>query len=271
MHLVALLSLPFLEVIDMKKLIQNKLKHIESEYNVQIVYACESGSRAWEFASPDSDYDVRFIYVRPFSEYIRLDGTRDVIEYEINDVYDINGWDLQKMFRLLYKHNPVIFEWADSPVVYKTSSEWEKIKAVLPEYTSKKSMLYHYLAMMKHNLFAYFKTDYVLLKKYLYVLRPLLACRWVMNNSAPPPVSFLKLCDAVLPKELEEDIARLLEVKRQMVEKSVSPRIKALDDFITDQLEQIETVLSVMPKEVPYSWEKLNQLFAEIVMERRKK
>ena len=252
----------------MKDLIQRKLEQVESEYNVRIIYACESGSRAWEFASPDSDYDVRFIYVRPLVEYLRLESTRDVIEYEINDVYDINGWDLQKMFRLLHKHNPVIFEWADSQVVYRTSPEWDKVKALMSEYTSKKSMLYHYLAMMKKNYFAYFKTDSVVLKKYLYVLRPLLACRWVLENPTPPPVSFLKLCDAVLPKELKEDVAKLLAAKKKMSEKAFGPRILAFDEFITDQLGQIENVLNVMPKETPFGWEKLNRLFAEIIMEK---
>ena len=88
---------------------------------MRIIYACESGSRAWGFASADSDYDVRFVYVRKAADYLRLEKTRDVIEYELNDVYDINGWDVQKLLRLLSKPNPVIFEWADSPIVYRSS------------------------------------------------------------------------------------------------------------------------------------------------------
>ena len=87
----------------MRELIISKLKQIEKDYNVRVLLAVESGSRAWGFASPDSDYDVRFIYVRPEKEYLRLEDVRDVIELPINDELDINGWDLQKTLRLLYR------------------------------------------------------------------------------------------------------------------------------------------------------------------------
>ena len=98
----------------MEKLICSKLHEIEKENNVKILLAVESGSRAWGFASPDSDYDVRFIYVRPKDDYLRLENVRDVIELPIDDVLDINGWDLQKTLRLLYKSNPTLFEWFSS-------------------------------------------------------------------------------------------------------------------------------------------------------------
>ena len=87
-----------------------KLHEIEKTENVRILLAVESGSRAWGFASPDSDYDVRFIYVRPKEDYLRLEKIRDVIELPLDDVLDINGWDLQKALRLLYKSNPTLFE-----------------------------------------------------------------------------------------------------------------------------------------------------------------
>ena len=102
----------------MRELIISKLKQIEKDYNVRVLLAVESGSRAWGFASPDSDYDVRFIYVRPETEYLRLEAVRDVIELPVNDELDINGWDLQKTLRLLYRSNPTLFEWFSSPIVY---------------------------------------------------------------------------------------------------------------------------------------------------------
>ena len=106
--------------------IKEKLSQIEARENIRIIYACESGSRAWGFASPDSDYDVRFIFVRPVEDYLRVKELPDYIDAELNEVYDINGWDLKKFFKQLYKSNPVIFEWADSPIVYRTSEEWER-------------------------------------------------------------------------------------------------------------------------------------------------
>ena len=97
--------------------IKEKLFQIEQRENIRILYACESGSRAWGFASPDSDYDVRFVFVRPIEDYLRVEELPDYINAELNEVYDINGWDLKKFFKQLYKSNPVIFEWADSPIV----------------------------------------------------------------------------------------------------------------------------------------------------------
>ena len=103
----------------MRKKIKEQLRRIEDAENIKILLAVESGSRAWGFASPDSDYDVRFVYIRSLEDYLRLDAIRDVIELPIDDVLDINGWDLQKTLRLLHKSNPTLFEWFSSPIVYK--------------------------------------------------------------------------------------------------------------------------------------------------------
>lgn len=95
----------------MRKVIIEKLQQIEKQENVRILHAVESGSRAWGFESPDSDFDVRFIYVRPRDYYLKLEQTRDVLEFPINDLLDVNGWDLQKALRLLHRSNPSVFEW----------------------------------------------------------------------------------------------------------------------------------------------------------------
>ena len=108
----------------MRETILEKLDEIEKRENIKILHCIESGSRAWGFASPDSDYDVRFIYVRPKEFYLRLDKTRDVIEWQLDDTLDINGWDLQKPLRLLHSSTPTLFEWNNSPIVYKTMPEW---------------------------------------------------------------------------------------------------------------------------------------------------
>ena len=131
----------------MKDLIVSELKKIEAEYNVRILLAVESGSRAWGFASPDSDYDVRFIYVRPKEDYLRLEEVRDVIELPINDELDINGWDLQKALRLLYKSNPTLFEWFSSPIVYMETAFADRFRSIMTEYFSSKKSLYHYISI----------------------------------------------------------------------------------------------------------------------------
>lgn len=123
----------------MFKEIQVKLKEIEEKEHVRILHCVESGSRAWGFASPDSDYDVRFIYVRRSEDYLRLEKTRDVIEWQLDDTLDINGWDLQKALRLLYRSNPTLFEWNNSPVIYKTTPEWQEISQMISRFFVDKS------------------------------------------------------------------------------------------------------------------------------------
>ena len=103
--------------------IKQKLIEMGKTENIKILHCVESGSRAWGFPSPDSDYDVRFIYVRPKEFYLRLNKTRDVIEWQLDETLDINGWDLQKALRLLHNSNPTLFEWKNSPIVYRTSED----------------------------------------------------------------------------------------------------------------------------------------------------
>ena len=166
----------------MQNVIEEQLKEIEEKENVKIIYCVESGSRAWGFASPDSDYDVRFIYVRNKEDYLKLNKNRDVIEWRLDDVLDINGWDIQKALRLLYKSNPTLIEWSMSPIVYKTTPQWEKISGIVSQYFLEKTGVYHYLSMAKGNYREYLKTDEVKLKKYFYVIRPILACKWILDK-----------------------------------------------------------------------------------------
>lgn len=98
--------------------VNKDLLAIEQAYNVKILYACESGSRACGFGSPDSDYEIRFIYVNKFLWYLTIKETRDVIECPIIDELDMNGWDLHKALRLLQMNNPTLLEWLQSPIVY---------------------------------------------------------------------------------------------------------------------------------------------------------
>ncbi|MCL2162700.1 MAG: nucleotidyltransferase domain-containing protein, partial [Betaproteobacteria bacterium] len=154
----------------MKEIIQKHLMEIEQKENVKILFAIESGSRAWGFASPDSDYDVRFIYVRPVAEYLKLEKRRDVIEYMLTDELDINGWDIDKALKLLRTSNPTFFEWSNSPIVYKQTDFFKKLNRIKNKYFYCKTGLYHYLNMATGNYREYLKKDEVKLKKYFYVL-----------------------------------------------------------------------------------------------------
>ena len=245
--------------------IKAKLSQIEQQKNIRILYACESGSRAWGFASPDSDYDVRFIYVRPLSDYLKVKAVPDFLECELNEVYDINGWDLKKFFKQLYKSNPVIFEWANSPIVYRETPEWERIKTVMNDYVLQVEMLHHYRGMAKSNVRSNFATSEVVLKKYLYVLRPVLACLWLMQKHTVPPTEFSKLVDEVLPVELKVSVDELLAVKMKSGEKEKGERIPQIDSFIETKLN--EATMFPVSKEEQENYGKLDNLFLEIVQQ----
>ena len=224
--------------------ILERLAILEQTHAVRILYACESGSRAWGFASPDSDYDVRFIYVRPRDEYLRIDleHRRDVIECPIEGVFDINGWDWRKALQLMGKGNPPLFEWLHSPIIYRAEPGFcEALQALTPDYYAPLSCAWHYLHMARGNYREYLQGDRVRLKKYLYVLRPLLAIRWLESGRGVVPMPFRALVATLLPAgEVRDAIERLLVAKQSSGELAWGPRIPALSDWIAAELERLE-------------------------------
>ena len=249
----------------MKKLIAEKLKEIETHENVRILHCIESGSRAWGFASPDSDYDVRFIYVRPKEHYLRLDKTRDVIEWQLDDTLDINGWDIQKALTLLYKSNPTLFEWNASPIVYKTTDDWQQVATIINRYFVAKSGLYHYLNTAKTNYREYLKGEIVRLKKYFYVLRPLLACKWILSEGTPPPMEFQTLAEKHLDKSIAADVEILLDLKMNSPEITTGKRFDRVNDYLDRTISEIDATLAQIPLERDRSWNELNELFLKIL------
>lgn len=248
-----------------QEIIPAKLKEIEARENIRVIHCVESGSRAWGFASPDSDYDVRFIYVRPIEYYLRLDKTRDVIEWQLDETLDINGWDLQKALRLLHSSNPTLFEWNNSPIVYKTTPEWAEISAIIGHFFQKKAGLYHYLSTAKKNYREYLKGDMVKLKKYFYVLRPILACRWILENQTPPPMLFSALADACLDEALVPAVTDLLRLKMETPEIGLGPRIGIINDYLDASIEEVDRLIQAIPGDEKVTWDELNRLFLEAV------
>ena len=164
--------------------VRNELARVESERQVRVLFACESGSRAWGFASRDSDYDVRFLYVHRRDWYLSVEDRRDVIEEPIADDLDVSGWELRKALRLLRKSNPPLLEWLKSPVVYRHDPVFAaEFGALATEFYSPRRCFAHYLHMAFGNWRDYLRDrEEVSLKKYLYVFRPLLACRWIERH-----------------------------------------------------------------------------------------
>lgn len=249
----------------MVEVIKQKLLEVEQKENVRILHCVESGSRAWGFASPDSDYDVRFIYARPLEYYLRLEKTRDVIEWQLDETLDINGWDIQKALRLLHSSNPTLFEWNLSPIVYATTKEWESISAVMNEYFKSKSGLYHYLSTAKRNYREYLKGDVVRLKKYFYVLRPILACKWILEYSAPPPMLFSQLSERYLSGELKVAVQKLLDLKVNSPETKTGEKIDILNEYLDSMIEELDKTIATLPSDNTLSYAKLNEIFLNIV------
>ncbi len=250
----------------METRIRAKLSEIEEREHVRILHAVESGSRAWGFASPDSDYDVRFIYVREPEFYLRLNKTRDVIEWQLDDTLDINGWDLSKALQLLHKSNPTLFEWNSSPIVYHTTTEWEKIAAIIERYFVAKSGLYHYLSTAKSNYREHLKGETVKYKKYFYVLRPLLACKWILDRGTPPPMLFSELMDAYLEDALISDVEELLRLKMTFPEIGEGKRLDLVNAYIDRTIAEIEEEIKRLPTTYDNGWEELNEVFRSYIL-----
>lgn len=249
----------------MKDIILRELKKIEEQENVKIIMAIESGSRAWGFASPDSDYDVHFIYVRKEEDYLKLEKTRDVIEWKLDDVLDINGWDIKKALQLLHNSNPTVFEWCASPIIYWETEEFAWLKNILPQYFSVKKSLYHYWHTSETHYKTHLLNDEVNIKKYFYALRPLLAAKWILDKRSAPPMLFEELVEEELKMELVPEVNRLLALKKTLPEMGKAPRIQIINDYIERELREIKVAAEGI-EEQAVEWDGLNKLFLRILV-----
>ena len=252
---------------EIRKTIESDLDRFEREENVEILHAVESGSRAWGFASTDSDYDVRFIYRHPAPWYLSVLPKRDVLEYPIDNLLDYSGWDLKKTLFLLNKSNPVLFEWLNSPIVYKKNDSFlDTMTEVSRGYFSPIATIYHYLHMAGNNYREYLKRDRVKIKKYFYVLRPILACAWIEKKKGPPPMEFDTLLNELLPSgPLREIVDELLVRKKSGVEMGEEEKIPELNNYIEKSVTRFEEMAaSFDPAQKPDA-EELNKAFREIL------
>ncbi|MBP5607265.1 MAG: nucleotidyltransferase domain-containing protein [Lachnospiraceae bacterium] len=250
---------------DIVKEINEKLDEIEAKENVRILHAIESGSRAWGFASPDSDYDVRFIYARRREDYLRLDEPRDVIEWQLDDVLDINGWDLKKALKQFARGNATLFEWSGSPIVYRTTDEWNRIREVSKQYFSEKSAVYHYYGTANSTYQEYLQGDTVRYKKYFYALRPLLAAEYIEKYHAAPPVLFDDLLKLDLEPELRMAIDELLEAKKRTTEKEKNPQMPVIKKYIEDEIKRQKAIADELADDHNKDWSALDKVFIETI------
>ncbi|MBU2776386.1 nucleotidyltransferase domain-containing protein [Acidithiobacillus sp. CV18-2] len=218
--------------------IEDRLRGVESAHGVRILYACESGSRACGFPSPDSDYDVRFIYARPLSEYLRVNPGRDVVELPIKGDLDISGWDLRKALQLMLKGNQAIFEWLFSPVVYRSHSAFLKeCRHVSTRAYRRRAALGHYFGIASRIAAEHLHTDDAPIKKVLYVLRTMLAGRWAAENPEPPPISMdLLVAGTLMEAAIRQEIMDILKAKQSAMERETIHLSKDMTGFIYQSL-----------------------------------
>ena len=249
-----------------EELIRDQLDQIERSEGVRVLHAVESGSRSWGFVSPDSDYDVRFIYVRTPQDYLTLRPRRkDTIEWVVDETLDICGWDLSKALQLAYKGNLFLFEWAISPVVYRSTSDWGEVWKTVQPYFSPKAALHSYYGIAYNTYQTFLKGERVRYKKYLYALRPLLAYAYIAAYESQPPVAFDQLAAAAAPDELRPALDDLLAAKVHMCEKDEGPRIAAIDAYVESALRRYEKLAAEYPDDGDRAWEPLDAVFLQVL------
>jgi len=259
------------EVLQLREHILSVLEQIEEEYDVKILYACESGSRAWGFPSKESDYDIRFIYIHKKEWYLSIDQRRDVLEVPKHDklsipvdkLLDLNGWELTKALRLFRKSNPPLLEWLHSNIVYyQAFSAINTMQELESQIFSPISGIHHYLKMAKGNYRDYLNREEVKIKRYFNIFRPLLAAKWIEKHNEFPPNGFNQLIEDLLPTgEIRKIIDDLIKQKMAGEVLALNPRTEVINPFLEHEIEHLEQYVKDVLVDIPDPTELLNQLF----------
>ena len=247
--------------------VREALAQVKADRDVRVLFACESGSRAWGFASRDSDYDVRFLYVHQREWYLSVEDRRDVVELPLADGLDVSGWELRKALRLLRKSNPPLLEWLRSPVVYQYDPAFvAQFGALATEFYSPRRCFRHCLHMAYGNWRDYLSDrQLVSLKKYFYVFRPLLACRWIERLGSQVPMQFARLVDGVLYETVVRNAIDELVARKQAGEElDVAPAVAVLSHFVEHELARLERLAD--PDDAVGDVETLNGFFRDYAL-----
>jgi uncharacterized protein len=257
----------------MKEHILEIIKQIELDYPVKVLFACESGSRAWGFPSMGSDYDVRFLYVHRVEWYLSIDQKRDVIEIPrndkisipINQLLDTSGWELRKALKLLRKSNPPLLEWLFSDIqYYEKYSTASKMRSLAHKIFSINSCILHYLNMAKGNYQTYLTRPNTNIKKYFYVLRPLLAAKWIEKYQTMPPIKFQDLLNDLIPeRELMSQVEELMSRKMAGEELMEGPKVERILAFLETEINRLEMTVKNFTTPFEDPTEELNLIFRE--------
>jgi predicted nucleotidyltransferase len=250
---------------EMQTRILAELDGVERNHAVAIMLAVESGSRAWGFPSLDSDYDVRFLYLRSREAYLSVFPAPDVIAHALDAVLDVNGWDLQKALRLMAGSNPTLLEWLTSPLRYRPAAaaatrllELARATAHLP------SFAYHYDRLARRSFTDIQAAESVRLKTYCYALRAALALAWIREQQSPPPMDLPSLREGVSVAASVRGVTdELIGRKAKATEKDLGARIPELDRMMAEIL--AEPAIRPQPIDRPEVRAEIDQAFLEIL------
>ena len=247
--------------------VKDVLIRVAKEQGFSVLLAVESGSRAWGFASKNSDYDLRFIYYRPVEWYLSLERKKDHCDMFLPGKVDLVGWDIQKALRLMAKSNPGLMDWIFSPCVYYSQRDvHEKLKVLAGQCFCPKTGIHHYLHIGEKIYRGLDPLKEGGLKKSLYLVRSIANCIYIENHRKPPPTNLIQTVRESLEDELvTEMIYDLIRIKKEGRENesvSIPPELLA---FLHSGLEYFSRTVRTMPKRGRAPWDELNHFFTELV------
>lgn len=253
-----------------RRLIHDLLRRIERERSITVLFACESGSRAWGFASTNSDFDVRFIFCRSVEQYLRLRPESDAFDVMADGDIDAAGWDIRKTAELMRRSNPPLMEWIDSPVVYESSAGMlDRLRLLRSDYFDAKKATYHYLSIAHNQWKAYLlENPQPIRKKYLYGVRPLACVRYIMLHRRQPPTEFRAVLDAIdWPAEAMERVDSLVQAKQAALELGEGEPDLVLNRFFQQWLTEYDVGAADLPVN-DRSTDELDQFVCDYVLQR---
>lgn len=245
----------------MLKQIEKALKDIAQQHNCTILFACESGSRAWGFASPDSDYDIRFIYVHPLEWYFRLEKQKDTIDAMLPGDLDFSGWELRKALRLFATCNLPLNEWLGSPTIYHNQAQLQEQLFDLAHYFfNPKKAMFHYLSMARNAQQSEDCDDNSKIKALFYHLRATIACQYISIMQSMPPTKFADLLqnNQLIPDSVLTIISDLLEQKSHAIEGQLVHIPKQLKQWLQQTENQLASAAEQAPPAIKTDFELLN-------------
>ncbi|MFK7922844.1 MAG: nucleotidyltransferase domain-containing protein [Bacteroidia bacterium] len=241
-----------------------RLEALKSEHGIHIHMAIESGSRAWGIASPDSDYDVRFIFSHPVERYLSVRDPFDTINLPIDeDLLDLSGWELRKALNLVTKSNASPIEWSQSDIIYlNPDGFYDALAQLSTSYFQPRATAHHYLGLTNKTWLGELQKERFSIKKYFYALRPLFAAMWVVAFGEKPALRFADLRKVVKDTAVQTALDELLLAKEKAIEAEPIAAVPILHDFIERAYQETLTTAAHLEK-VSHSLDRADQFFRQ--------